>query len=95
MGMQAQSARTCLQISATLQSSPHRHPYSATGLMQEDWIGMRTLHEAGKLEFGECPGDHMHFNLEWWVQCSLRIGCKILVSLHECLRGILSTAQIV
>lgn len=37
-----------------------------TALYQEDWIGMRTLHEAGKLEFGECPGDHMHFNLEWF-----------------------------
>ena len=41
--------------------------------MQEDWIGMRTLHEAGKLEFGECPGDHMHFNLEWWVHSSVLI----------------------
>ena len=32
---------------------------------------MRTLDEAGKLEFRDCPGDHMHFNLEWWVHSSL------------------------
>ena len=37
------------------------------GMVQEDWIGMRTLHEAGKLEFRECPGNHMHFNLEWYA----------------------------
>ncbi len=40
-------------------------------MLQEDWIGMRALHEAGKLEFRGCPGDHMHFNLEWWVHSSL------------------------
>lgn len=43
------------------------------GLVQEDWIGMRTLHEAGKLEFRECPGNHMHFNLEWCA--SSHAGC--------------------
>ena len=39
--------------------------YSILSMLQEDWIGMRTLHEAGKLEFREVPGAHMHFNLEW------------------------------
>ena len=37
----------------------------ACGILQEDWIGLRTLNEAGKLVFDEIPGGHMHFNLEW------------------------------
>ena len=47
-------------------------------MLQEDWIGMRTLHEAGKLEFQDCPGDHMHFNLE--VVGALQLA-------HECMCG--------
>ena len=35
------------------------------GMLQEDWIGLRMLKEAGKLVFDEVPGGHMHFNLEW------------------------------
>lgn len=37
-----------------------------TALYKEDWIGLRTLNEAGKLVFDEIPGGHMHFNLEWF-----------------------------
>ena len=40
-------------------------PLNVYGILQEDWIGLRTLDEAGKLVFDEIPGGHMHFNLEW------------------------------
>ena len=35
--------------------------YNETALYIEDWIGLKTLDEAGKLDFLVCPGGH----LEW------------------------------
>ena len=31
----------------------------------EDWIGLRSLDEAGKLKLLEVEGDHLQFDLEW------------------------------
>uniref|UniRef100_A0A7S1WZU8 Palmitoyl-protein thioesterase 1 n=2 Tax=Tetraselmis chuii TaxID=63592 RepID=A0A7S1WZU8_9CHLO len=39
-----------------------------TPLYTEDWIGLRTLNEAGKVAFLDCPGDHMQFTLEWFME---------------------------
>jgi palmitoyl-protein thioesterase len=39
-----------------------------TQLYQEDWIGLRQLHEQNKLELVEAPGQHMHFTLDWFDQ---------------------------
>ncbi len=36
--------------------------------MQEDWIGLRALNEAGRLKFEEAPGAHMRFNLAWFQE---------------------------
>ena len=33
--------------------------------LQEDWIGLRRLDEAGKVVKVDCPGAHMQFSLEW------------------------------
>eukprot|EP01116_Phalansterium_solitarium_P012938 TRINITY_DN296_c0_g3_i1.p1 TRINITY_DN296_c0_g3~~TRINITY_DN296_c0_g3_i1.p1 ORF type:complete len:300 (+),score=105.22 TRINITY_DN296_c0_g3_i1:94-993(+) len=41
--------------------------YNETAGYQGDWIGLRTLDEAGKLLFGECPGNHMQFNISWFT----------------------------
>ena len=35
--------------------------YNETQLYKEDWIGLKTLDEAGKLDFLESPGDHLQF----------------------------------
>ena len=32
--------------------------YNETALYIEDWIGLKSLDEAGKLDFVECPGGH-------------------------------------
>jgi palmitoyl-protein thioesterase len=39
-----------------------------TPLYTEDWIGLRTLNEAGKVAVLDCPGDHMQFTLEWFME---------------------------
>lgn len=36
--------------------------------MQEDWIGLRELHERGRIVFDEIPGAHMHFTLQYFEQ---------------------------
>jgi len=43
---------------------------------------MRTLHEAGKLEFREVPGAHMHFNLEW---CAFQHGQAVIPFFAACI----------
>lgn len=35
--------------------------YNETRLYQEDWIGLKTLDEQGKLDFLVSPGDHLRF----------------------------------
>ncbi len=35
---------------------------------QEDWIGLRRLHEAGHLSLLDAPGQHMQFTLEWFEE---------------------------
>lgn len=32
--------------------------------LQEDFIGLKELDEAGRLELGTLPGYHMHFSLQ-------------------------------
>lgn len=41
-------------------------PMNETDLYKEDWIGLRTLDEAGKIEFKECPSMHMKFSMEYF-----------------------------
>lgn len=44
--------------------------------MQEDWIGLRQLDEAGRVLLEECPGQHMHVTSHWFgtyvIQAHLR-----------------------
>jgi len=35
-------------------------------LFTEDWIGLRTLYEAGKVVLASCPGDHMHITMQYF-----------------------------
>ena len=41
-------------------------PMEATELYTEDRIGLRALHEAGRLELKHAPGFHMQFTLDWF-----------------------------
>ena len=34
--------------------------------LQEDWIGLRQLDEAGRVSLEECPGRHMHVTCHWF-----------------------------
>jgi len=34
----------------------------------EDWIGLKTLDESGRLVMFDCPGEHMHFADEWFEE---------------------------
>ena len=36
--------------------------------LQEDWIGLRELHERGRIVFDEIPGAHMHFTLQYFEE---------------------------
>lgn len=38
--------------------------FTETRLFQEDLIGLKMLHDHGKLVFRELPGKHMQLN--WW-----------------------------
>jgi palmitoyl-protein thioesterase len=41
-------------------------PMREQPLYKEDWIGLRTLDEAGKVHFASCDGPHMHISDECW-----------------------------
>jgi len=41
-------------------------PMRKLPIYQEDWIGLKTLDNAGKIHFGTVPGNHMQFTLEWF-----------------------------
>lgn len=36
--------------------------------VQEDWVGLRELHERGRIVFDEIPGAHMHFTLQYFEE---------------------------
>lgn len=36
--------------------------------VQEDWIGLRELHDRGRIVFDEIPGAHMHFTLQYFEE---------------------------
>ena len=40
--------------------------YNETALYIEDWIGLKTLDEAGKLDFLTSPGGHLQFTHEFF-----------------------------
>jgi palmitoyl-protein thioesterase len=33
-----------------------------------DWLGLRALHDSGRLTLAECPGEHMRFTLDWFAE---------------------------
>ncbi|KAF0982819.1 hypothetical protein FDP41_010798 [Naegleria fowleri] len=37
-------------------------------LYQEDWLGLKKLDMAGRLDFLEVEGDHLRFTLEWFIE---------------------------
>jgi len=37
-------------------------------LYTEDWLGLKSLDQQGKLHFREMQGDHMDFNWEWFTE---------------------------
>merc|ERR1712154_27269 len=37
-------------------------------LYTEDWLGLRTLDQEGRLHFREMEGDHMDFNWDWFTE---------------------------
>eukprot|EP00048_Salpingoeca_helianthica_P014574 m.222386 g.222386 ORF g.222386 m.222386 type:complete len:296 (-) comp16018_c0_seq1:92-979(-) len=40
-------------------------PMQQQPLYTNDWIGLRTLDQAGKVVLKSCPGDHMHFTMDY------------------------------
>lgn len=42
-------------------------PMNETRLYTEDWIGLRTLDEAGKVKIYEIDGDHLQFDMKWFI----------------------------
>merc|ERR1711988_1670012 len=42
-------------------------PLRESPIYLEDWIGLRTLDEAGKLILLEIPGDHLQVSTEWLI----------------------------
>jgi len=43
-------------------------PLNETDLYKEDWIGMKTLDGANKLEFLSVVGDHLQFSDQWFIE---------------------------
>jgi len=41
-------------------------PMRKLPIYQQDWIGLKTLDNAGKIHFGSVPGNHMQFTFEWF-----------------------------
>ncbi len=39
-------------------------PTTETAFYLEDWLGLKTLNEAGKVHFIEWPGDHLQFSMQ-------------------------------
>lgn len=39
-----------------------------TAAYRDDRLGLRTLHESGRLTLANCPGFHMQFTLDWFEQ---------------------------
>ncbi|XP_029161583.1 palmitoyl-protein thioesterase 1 [Nylanderia fulva] len=37
-------------------------------LYQQDWLGLRAMEEAGKIQFLSLPGDHLQFTFSWFVE---------------------------
>jgi len=46
----------------------HIIPVQDQRIYKEDWIGLKTLDEKGKLQFLKCPGEHMQIDLTWFSQ---------------------------
>ena len=40
----------------------------STTLYKEDWLGLKSLDEQGKLVFLEQEGDHMDHNEDWFIK---------------------------
>ena len=40
--------------------------YNQTQLYVQDWIGLKTLDETGRLDFHSSPGDHLQFTDEFF-----------------------------
>lgn len=49
-----------------LNQAQEMEAYNETQLYIEDWIGLRTLDEQGKLDFLSSPGDHLQFTDEFF-----------------------------
>jgi len=43
-------------------------PMRETPLYKGDWIGLRSLDEAGRVELLDCEGEHMQFTLAWLME---------------------------
>jgi len=43
-------------------------PLQQMPIYQEDWIGLKTLDDGGKLLFETCPGNHMNITLPWFLE---------------------------
>lgn len=60
-------------------------PMNKTDLYKEDWIGLRALDEAGKVDLKVCPAMHMKFTMQYFRDeviapyLSRRIGAKDVV----------------
>lgn len=39
-----------------------------TELYKQDWIGLKQLHDTGRLELALAPGNHMRFSFAWFRQ---------------------------
>ena len=48
-----------------------------TDLYKENWIGLRTLDESGRLVLGSVPGAHMHFTLQWFLDNVVDPTCAV------------------
>ena len=49
-------------------SSMEKIPMEETQLYKEDWIGLKSLNERGKIAFLELDGDHLEFSDEWFIE---------------------------
>ena len=42
-------------------------PYNETDLYKEDWIGLKTLNEDGRVDFLSVKGDHLRFDDKFFI----------------------------